>query len=276
MVEEVLLRIAAEGAEVTRGKFAQALRGDLALLCKVSRPQDALDPHINRKRREPSESEQQRARRDLRADAGETLQFERGLVVAEPRDGFEAHFAACDHARGAQQVLRAVPERAGAEILLAERRKRSGLGVCEEPFAIPRRGASVAFAQRVRDLCDVRDGLLRAGDECRDTLPVRLPHETQPAARLARGEHRRIAGKCGAHLFQRMIECEIFRRDFLHAARDEQRATALLRVAWRVADHPEPAVAVPPPVEDLPAAEREPEVEFRRGDLREPARHFTK
>ena len=73
-----------------------------------------------------------------------------------------------------------------------------------------------------------------------------------------------------------MIEREVVRRDFFHAARDEQCVAALLGIARRIADHPEPSLAMPPPMEDLAAAECQPEIKFRRGNLRERAAHFTK
>ena len=71
-----------------------------------------------------------------------------------------------------------------------------------------------------------------------------------------------------------MIERKIVRRRFLHAARHEQNLTALLRIARRVADHAEPAFAMPPPVEDLAAAERQGEIKLGRGDGGQAARHW--
>ena len=61
MVKEILLRVAAERPEVTRGKFAQALRRDLAFPREIRAPQNAFDPHINRKRREPPKAEEPKA-----------------------------------------------------------------------------------------------------------------------------------------------------------------------------------------------------------------------
>src|SRR5260221_3884066 len=123
-MKQVLLRVAAEWAEVSRREFAQPARRYVPLSREVDRAQDALDPHIDRKRAHPLKREEQRAVGDLLADARQPAQLRARGGIVQLRDRAEIDLARCDHARGAEKIFRAVTEGAGAKVRLVEARDR--------------------------------------------------------------------------------------------------------------------------------------------------------
>src|SRR6185436_18966928 len=130
-----------------------------------------------------------------------------------------------------------------------------------------------SFAQRFRNLPDVRYLFHRRTDERGQAFPFWLPNDPQPATKITGSIHRRVIGKRSANGRERMIESEIMCDDSGERRRlaiaDFQRLATLFHVNRDVPDRPRKSVVDFVPMKDLPRVERHREIEVRRVNFRQ-------
>ncbi len=123
MMEKILLGITAVFPEILRGEFSQFSRRQSAATREIFFAQDALHPDVDRKSAQPFVGEKHDAVGHFRADAREGAKLGPEFVIRQIREGVEIHLAAGDTLRGGEQILRAIAERAGAQLAFGRLRE---------------------------------------------------------------------------------------------------------------------------------------------------------
>src|SRR5688500_19356409 len=116
MVKEVLLGIAAEGAEMGFRKLLQIAEGHGPSARSMHVAEHSLDPNVDRKRSQPLEAKKENTVRDLGADPGQAAELGLRFRIGVLTNRVQVDRAARHQLRRPEQVLRAKTELAGTEL----------------------------------------------------------------------------------------------------------------------------------------------------------------